>query len=93
MAKPQGLTAEANPAARANREEAPTRPPRKVLEFPDSLSTNRLMLSMPLSPPTIAAPTKATVSATAATTNGSARPRQKRTSRKEIPLNAGGKPR
>jgi hypothetical protein len=46
MAKPQGLTAEAIPAAKAKRDVAPTKPPRKLPDLPDSLSTNKFTKSM-----------------------------------------------
>ena len=74
MAKPQGLTAEAMPAANANSAVPPIRPPKKSCEFPDSLpSTNRLIGSIPPPLPTASAPTTATAKAAAAT-NGRNQP-------------------
>ena len=68
MANPQGLTAEAIPAANANSAVPPISPPRNSCEFPDSLpSTNRLIGSMPLPLPAAIAPPTATASAAAAT--------------------------
>ena len=69
MANPQGLTAEAIPAAKANSAVPPIRPPRNSCEFPDSFpSTNRLTGSIPPPLPTAIAPATATASATTATT-------------------------
>ena len=69
MANPQGLTAEAIPAAKANSAVPPIRPPRNSCEFPDSFpSTNRLIGSIPPPLPTAIAPATATASATTATT-------------------------
>ena len=68
MANPQGLTAEASPAARANRDDAPIRPPSHAPELLERRSTNRLIPSMPSPPPTAKAPKIAKASAAAATT-------------------------
>ncbi len=70
MAKPQGFTAEAMPAARANRAEAPTSPPSQEPESPDNRSTNRFTSSIPLSLPIIKATINAVARAIAATPNG-----------------------
>ena len=72
MANPQGLTAEAIPAAKANPRGANSpRPPRKELELPDSDSTNPLTPSIPSSFPMSFAATNAPTRATMAIMAGS----------------------
>ena len=89
----QGFTADAMPAARANNAEALIRPPSHCWELPESVpSTNRLILSMPPSPLTTAAPTMATARDAPATARGRTRLRQKFASCWASPRSTIGRP-